>query len=348
MTQNPDAAGKKSLQTITRKKITFSPTNLIRTSFLEDCENYPLVITPENGDVDLVNWAKSSRSWIEQKLSEHGAILFRDFRVAEIEQFEDLVAATSEGSIEYNERAAVRQSVGNKVYTSTEYPADQPIPLHHEMSYSHNYPAKIWFYCSIPAATLGATPIADDRKVYELIPARIKQLFEEKKVMYVRNYGEGLDLSWQEVFQTDSRAAVEEYCRASQMLCEWRDGDKLRTKAIRNATIDHPRTGDRIWFNHAHLFHHSNIQAEVRDLLLEQYREDELPRNAMFGDGSLIETSILDEIRHIYNETSVRFDWQKGDVLMVDNFLSSHGREPFTGKRETLVAMAEIHANLNI
>lgn len=348
MAQNSNIAEKKKLQTIVRKKITFSPTNLIKTSFLEERGSYPLVINPENNDVDLVNWAKSSRKWIEKRLSEHGAILFRNFKVNEIKQFEDLVAATSEGSIEYNERAAVRQSVGNKVYTSTVYPADQSIPLHHEMSYSHNYPAKIWFYCSIPAISLGATPIADDRLVYKLIPPRIKQIFEEKKVMYVRNYGEGLDLSWQEVFQTHSRSAVEEYCRASQMLCEWREGDKLRTKAIRRATIIHPKTGDKIWFNHAHLFHHSNIQTEVRDLLLQQYSEDELPRNAMFGDGSLIETSVLDEIRQIYNECSVRFDWQKGDILMVDNFLSSHGREPFTGKRETLVAMAEIHSNLNI
>lgn len=346
---NPKFPLKKNLQSRNRKKIKFSPTDLIETSYLQERENFPLVVSPRNGDVNLVDWANGSQEWIESKILEHGAILFRNFNIDNIGKFEDFVAATSKGAIEYNERAAVRRSVGNKVYTSTEYPADQAIPLHHEMSYSHNYPTKIWFYCSIPAESLGATPIADDRKIFNLIDPKIKQIFQQKKVMYIRNYGEGLDLSWQEVFQTEDKGKVEKYCRDSKMICEWRaGGDKLRTKAIRQVIVNHPQTKDEIWFNHAHMFHHSNIKPEVRDLLLQQYKEDELPRNALYGDGSPIEVSILEEIRGIYNHCSVRFDWQKGDILMVDNFLASHGREPFTGQREILVAMAEIVINEHI
>ncbi|MFN2414368.1 MAG: TauD/TfdA family dioxygenase, partial [Pyrinomonadaceae bacterium] len=35
----------------------------------------------------------------------------------------------------------------------------------------------------------------------------------------------------------------------------------------------------------------------------------------------------------------------EGDVMMLDNFLSSHGREPFAGPRRILVAMAELYTN---
>jgi alpha-ketoglutarate-dependent taurine dioxygenase len=135
------------------------------------------------------------------------------------------------------------------------------------------------------------------------------------------------------------------YCRKTGMQAEWRDNDRLRTRAIRQVVATHPQTGDTVWFNHAHMFHVSNLSAAVRDALLSEFKEDELPRNAFYGDGSAIESSVLDEIRETYNSTAVAFPWQRGDILMVDNFLVSHGREPFVGPRKILVALAELYAN---
>jgi hypothetical protein len=70
-------------------------------------------------------------------------------------------------------------------------------------------------------------------------------------------------------------------------------------------------------------------------------KEDEFPRNAYYGDGSPIETSVLDEIREVYRQEAVIYPWQEGDVLMLDNMLAAHGRMPFVGKRKIVVAMAE-------
>ncbi len=81
------------------------------------------------------------------------------------------------------------------------------------------------------------------------------------------------------------------------------------------------------------MFHHSNLQPEVRDALLSEFEQDELPRNAFYGDGTSIDDAVLGAIRDIYLREAVVFPWQKGDVLMVDNFLASHGREPFVGPR---------------
>lgn len=52
---------------------------------------------------------------------------------------------------------------------------------------------------------------------------------------------------------------------------------------------------------------------------------------------------MLDHIRRAYEVETYRFQWQRGDVLLLDNMLvshsHSHSRTPFTGKRQVLVAM---------
>jgi alpha-ketoglutarate-dependent taurine dioxygenase len=163
--------------------------------------------------------------------------------------------------------------------------------------------------------------------------------------MYVRNYGHGLDLTWQDAFQTDDRAAVEAYCRQWNLDFKWTDGNRLQTRQIRQSVATHPQTGETVWFNHAHLFHESNLEPEIREVLLSSFGSEGLPRNAYFGDGSPIETSILDEIRSLYRECSVTFPWRRGDVLLLDNFLTVHAREPYKGERRILVAMADLHVS---
>jgi hypothetical protein len=98
------------------------------------------------------------------------------------------------------------------------------------------------------------------------------------------------------------------------------------------------------WFNQAHLFHVSSVEPAIRKILVAKFKEDGLPRNSYYGDGTPIEDSVLDEIRSAYAKTEVAFPWQRGDVIMIDNMLVSHGRRPFKGPRKTLVAMAEAYS----
>ena len=59
----------------------------------------------------------------------------------------------------------------------------------------------------------GETPIGDSRKILKSLPDHIVERFEKHGVMYVRNYQEGIDLSWQEVFQTDNKEDMDKYCQ---------------------------------------------------------------------------------------------------------------------------------------
>ncbi|XXS98550.1 TauD/TfdA family dioxygenase [Sorangium sp. So ce363] len=302
----------------------------------------PLVVSPlGRGDVSVPALAAAIRACAEEELIRHGAVLFRGFPVRSTADFHAFVRLVTPDLLDYTFGSTPRSHVQDRIYTSTEYPAHQHIPLHNEQSYTLDWPLKIWFHCAVAAPEGGSTPLADSREVFRRIPARLRERFAAKKVMYVRNYGNGLDLPWQKVFGTNDRAEVERFCRAAGIECVWKADGELRTRQVCQAVATHPRTGEHVWFNQAHLFHVSNLEPAAREALLSIFAEEDLPRNAMYGDGSPIEGAALDEIRDVYRQLAVEFAWQEGDVLLADNMLVAHGRAPFRGPRKVLVAMAE-------
>jgi alpha-ketoglutarate-dependent taurine dioxygenase len=323
------------------KAISITSESLVKTAFLHPGENPPLVIEPAVEGVSPISWVKSNRGHLEAQLLKHGAVLFRNFDLAGVSDFEQFIRAVAEDLLEYNYQSTPRHVVSGNIYTSTEYPAAHTIPLHNEMAYAHSWPMKIWFYCVTPAERGGETPIADSRKVFTRIDPQVRARFIEKKVMYVRNYDEGLDLAWSTVFQTTEKAEVEAYCVRAGIEFEWLSHNRLRTRQVCQAVAAHPRTDERVWFNQAHLFHMSNLEPEVRESLSSTYKEEDFPRNAYYGDGSAIESEALDNIRSAYDAETLVFPWHAGDVLMLDNMLVAHGRKPFAGTRKVVVGMAQ-------
>ena len=304
----------------------------------------PLLIEPDSSSKDLSAWLLANRDEVCAGLRTCGGILFREFSVESADGFQRVIETVSERLLDYSYRSTPRTAVSGKIYSSTEYPPHQTIPLHNENSYAHDWPMKIWFFSQQCAETGGETPIADSRRVYKNIPAPVREQFERKGVMYVRNYGSGFDLPWQEVFQTANKSDVESYCNANGIHFEWLPDEHLRTRQICPATARHPLTDEMVWFNQAHLFHVSRLPGEVRDAMLTIFAEEDLPRNVFFGDGSPIDSAHLDQICEAYEKEKVVFSWAQGDVLLLDNMLAAHGRNPFKGQRQVVVGMAEPHS----
>jgi alpha-ketoglutarate-dependent taurine dioxygenase len=301
----------------------------------------PLLATPLERGVSLAQPGPEFATSIERLLLVHGGILFRGFAPPSVQPFREFVAGFHHPLLEYTFGSSPRKNVGEGVYSSTEYPAHQRIPLHNEQSYTRRWPMKIWFACLLPSHDGGETPIADSRHVHAAMPAAIRERWVARGLMYVRNYGAGLDVPWAQVFNTTSRAEVERYCSDHGIECQWKPNGDLRTRQVCQVVATHPRTGDHVWFNQAHLFHVSALEPRVRDALLDVVSVEDLPRNVYYGDGAPLEASLLDEVRAVLDQTQVSFPWHAGDVLMLDNMLTAHAREPFRGDRRVVVAMAE-------
>lgn len=305
----------------------------------------PLVLEAGHEAELLVEVLIKMKEQLERELLSSGGILFRGYQIGGADGFRSLVNAFGGRLLSYEYASTPRTHIADNVYTSTEYPASQHIPLHNEQSYTHEWPMKLWLSCMIPAASGGETPIADSREIYRQIPTWIRERFTDRKLMYVRNYGNGLDLPWQKAFGFTDRIEVEAYCRRKGIDFEWREDGELRTRQICEAVARHPITGDMVWFNQAHLFHVSNLEPEIREALLESVEQEDLPRNTYYADGGEIDIEALEEIRSVLKAATLTFDWRRDDVLLIDNMLSAHGRRPYTGPRKVLVAMTEPHSS---
>ena len=305
----------------------------------------PLLVSPNgSGAGDLAQWIREHKTFVDEQLLAHGAILFRGFAMFTVEDFEKFATAISPHSADYIYRSTPRTAVGKSVFTATEYPPAEDIPLHNECAYQLTWPLKLAFCCLTPALQQGETPIADMRRVTAAVPAETLERYATRKVRYVRHYTPCIDLPWQTVFQTNDRDVVKQFCVDNDLTCEWLDEGTLRTSQVCQGVAHHPITGERMLFNQAHLFHVSSLGAATAKSMIEALGADRLPRNSFYGDGEPIQQEDLDAVRGAFQREAVQFPWQRGDVLLLDNMQVAHGRRPFRGPRKVLVSLFENHS----
>lgn len=310
----------------------------IRTSFLAPDRPFPLVIEPLDPDLDAVAWARSQREHLEGLLSRHGGLLLRNFGLRTPQDFEALAEAI-EPELYGSYGDLPKKEGGRNTYRSTPYPEKQMILYHNESAHLERWPRKQWFFCELPSPVGGATPIVDGREMLRRLPPELVARFEREELLYVRTFTDKLDVSWRDFFKTEQRDDVEARLTAAGIAFRWLANDELQTRTRCPAVITHPVTGERVFFNQVQLHHPSCLEPEVRRDLLSLVGEDRLPRNVLYGDGSPIDDDTMAVIGAAYEGCAVRFAWQQGDVIMLDNMIAAHARDPYEGPRKIVVAM---------
>ena len=298
----------------------------------------PVLQAEASGDAE--RWAAEHRDALRALVAEHGSLLVRGLGLRDVAGT-DAVFRRLGSLMPEMETFAPRRRYAQGVYSSSKWPPNQPMSMHHELSYVLEPPSLMLFACLTAAASGGATPVADSPTVLNALPADLVERFEQAGWLLIRNYNEDIGASLADAFGTDDRGAVESYCRAHAIDFEWRPDGALRTRQRRSAVVPHPINGRRCWFNQIAFLNEWTLDPELREYLVDVYGEDGLPFNTRFGNGDPIGADIVQTINETYEAHTVCERWEAGDLLLVDNIRTAHARESFEGPREVVVAMAD-------
>lgn len=333
--------------------------------------NRPFTISPKEGTGtdDLIKFVDANSDQLHSDLLREGALLFRGYDLRTPEDFEKAALALEPGLQNNYAGTSPRNSRTEYVHSASELPGHYPIMQHCEMSFLPTAPRYLFFFCYVEPQDGGETPVCDFRKVYQQMDPQIRKEFEAKGVRVIRNYtGPNSKASndifqlkpWNELFKTTDHAEVEAQCRENDLRPTWLEDDRLRLVNDRPAVQKHPESGDMVWFNHLQVFHREAAAIEYKhihkrrgDFFSWKYKQmlaaitwfkrmfkkpETEAMHVVFQDGSEIPRSYVEHVQQLIWKNMIINPWKLGDVLMIDNFSTSHGRLPYTGPRDILVA----------
>lgn len=299
-------------------------------------------------------WLASNREMITSELDASAAILFKNFPIKSKEDLEEYVKTlvSVDSLLDYTGGTSPREKIGEGVYTSTKMPFFLKIPLHSEMAYRKRFPKKIFFFCETAPAVGGETPIVDIRKVYQDMPGAIRTKLQDEGIIYYRhlkNYTTFKKFlsrfnpmietgTWQFVFKTRDPAVVNEYCRNNHYEAEWLSDGSVILKTQLPASLD------QSWFNSFHFFQvHPRIWGMLITPVFKILRalSGGKDMSATTGKMNRLSDREISSIVDAYEKNLVKFKWQEGDLLFLDNTKTAHGRNSYLGKRKILVSLAE-------
>ena len=318
---------------------------LASTELADREHGFALIVTAQDPErCGTTDWFAEHREPLRAALAAHGAVFFRGFS-GDSRRFEAVIDVLAGDPLTYVGGVTPRSSVHGTVYTATDAPPDLAIVQHHEMSYHHFTPRYIGFYCETAARAGGATPITDGRRVARTLEAaepHVMNAFEDRGVLFVRNYNEANFKGWREAWGTSDRGELEAMLRAAGVEWEWLDDEWLRTRQRLPAILRAPEGGDRVLFSCVHLWHRSYV-AKMNASTGRPLPDDpaKQPYATFFGDGSSIPDDFIARMHETYRSHALAIPYVDGDFMVVHNLLTTHGRQPYTPPRKVYVTMRE-------
>jgi TfdA family taurine catabolism dioxygenase TauD len=305
---------------------------------------FPLVLTCNSSGTTLseaADWVRSKRGDLLRQATEHGAVLFRGFPLETPQDLDAFIAAFDLPNFPYYESLsnAVRVNWTERVFSANEAPPEVTIFYHHEMAQTPIFPAKLFFFCQQPAEEGGATPICRSDVLFERLAERCPQFArdcEAKGLQYsnvmpaANDPKSGMGRSWQSTLGAETREQAESRLRSLGYTWEWQEDGCLRATTPVLPAVREVSPGRKTFFN--------QLIAAFKGW--KDTRND--PSKAIrFGDGTPLDRDAVAVASELAEELTFDVPWEKGDAVLVDNFLVMHGRRTFRGTRKVLASLLE-------
>lgn len=335
--REPDARPADPARRFQRRAVTLFDTTTLRR---DDDSSIPGLVSsfrPANPQADPVPLFADNRDLVLDSLRGGGAVLVRGLVITAPTELEAIAQALFGSVLAYTERTSPRSTVEGRIYTSTDYPPEEMLPLHNENSYAASWPRWIAFFCVAAPGEGGCTPLADVGDICARLPAELRATFERRGLQYVRKFGGPLGLSAEAAFGASDLSTIERLLQPAGYSIQHARGGRLITRRCAAAVRLHPDSGTPMWFNHAHFFGTTEAQLARKYALS---RED-LPTRVLHRDGQEIAPHFVATLNGAYAAAEHRFAWRSGDLLLLDNMRIAHGRDAFRPPRRIWVAMSE-------
>ncbi|KAJ4987137.1 taurine catabolism dioxygenase [Stagonosporopsis vannaccii] len=284
-----------------------------------------------------------------------GALLIRGLPIKTAEDYSRIAHAFGFAPHEEVGRPPIRTVLARNVKTANEGPPTLPIWPHNEYGWSTHNPAWLTFSCLQVPDSGGATPLISSiglaHKLAILAPTFYQHLLE-KGVRYVYRYGRTQVTSTtgasifaaygQHVLDSDDettlRTKIEAEVKRHSDIFHWHDDGSLSVTHIVPIIRRHVATDLTTWFGnltsaYGRSRHHGATQPPFRG---DDGSYHPLPT---YGDGSAIATGDLEFALRLAEEMQVDLKWQRGDVVLIDNYAVMHSRKPWKGERVVLAAL---------
>lgn len=329
--------------------------------------NLPLVIeAQDNPSIDfLFSFVKKEKQQIFKALIKHGGILLRGFRVENAQDFENIMHILGINlSNSYKGGVVIRNRITPYIFTSSELPNQMFLPAHTEMCYMENRPRFIAFYCAVEPEIFGETPIYNCREIYQNLNSEAKKLFMNEVPFLRKIKRAGSYKTLRDVFYTDDIGQIENFLKANNIRHYWKRKILYLLHTV-PMTIKCPETNeicvqtltcDHWYFLYRHMkkirdrqtmFNHSmygvRILANILRHTVTNFKK--LIKNKIDCETpySVFNKAMADHLFQVREKHSVVFKWKRGDVLMLDNILTGHGRMNVKPPRKILTCFGNMY-----
>ncbi len=331
--------------------------------FFETEERLPLIISPNGStSIDFIEWATSHQEEIAKAIDQYGAVVFQGFGLTK-ETFREAFSAATGMAVDRYKGDTPRKEVGEYIYHSTAVGGDYKIPLHQEVSSGDrkDMPKYLSFFCEVPPMPgTGRTLLGKAESVTQKIQRSMPEFWRKistQHLTYTARYlpsGEWRTswIKWlnpshgtiEERFNTRERGGVLKKCQEEGLSLQW-DGKWAvvsRSGVPGTIVVD----GKSLFCNQIHLDKFNEaLCGGIKDYYLARllvYPTVSFQQFDVEFDGQdPINESDAADLLNLLDGCEVERDWQKGEMLIIDNRKIMHGKTPHDDKiREIYVAMA--------